>query len=888
MNDSYNQIRRRRKFHVWAFVLLLLSIVIALVPAYAIYAHAAEATGKNYDVRLFGYHYDPATFTIKCFIDSRCPTNVRKYLLTTPLLSLNWWFYLSSFVFSLSLVFLIISRTIRAERDPGVAHWATLDELRDSGYTSGVGYLGVAHGEEMRYPRDTIYTTTLVLGNPGSGKTRSILEPMSLRALLDGHSIIVFDQKHPNADGFPKYFPWIEEYTGAKIEVLLPNDPNTPTLPLFQTVKTREDALQLAYVFYPHVDPGNILAHHFNRERPILKVVLYLEAVYGVGNFKNVLRVFSRGFGYFRDYINQARASGQLNEDDLGSLQAFFDLSGSERSKSISSIVGRLEAFHDDNIARALSFSGDTIDISQFGKRQTVLYIGLDQDSVSKGPGQAALSVLKSSIDYSLRLIAKEHGGKLPVPVLVFMDEAPAMGYVPGLVTELNTMRERRVGYVFAAQNIAAYEEQYGGEHSKEVDAIIESCGHIVLTHKTSPKDVFRVTRYVGKTSNEKKSHTNMHEVLPQPFEGRRSIRREIEGDDLIRPDEFRKLRLGQAVVISQEVYPFIADFPLLDSFTVPKAKRLPATERWFNQIRQAMPKPPRGIETLRLMLAPYLPVVTAKSSPRTRVGGEEFAAEAPAPPPSLANSAAVTAPRPPMPTQAKEPTKSPGAEPLEPAGPAAASSSLNAAGVDPESAANLKESLNDWVKGLSREPVRCELRIGGSLEPEAARLSKLLKKPFPIPPEEVVANISAAGLITSHPGGRIEITKAGYKALDSEARKTLSRLSSITALIDWVEENGKRVIGHPKYVENDTEEPKGQITGDGYLIIARTHLANEVLRGASPTPEYLELLLINPDEDARLRTNKSRRRAWRIPLPRGLYAPSSKAGGEEVQDEAV
>lgn len=881
MNDTYNQIQRRKKLHRYGLLLLALAFIALLIPTYSIYNRAKLAVDSGYDRRLYRSDYDPVAFFAKCYTTSVCPDSLKAYLIKTPLVPLNWWWYLSLGLTAGAFALVTAARAIRDDREPGVAHWATKPELKERGYFNGLGYLGVSRGEKLSYPADTLFSTTLVLGNPGSGKTRSVLEPMIIEVIRQGMSVVVTDQKFPNVNGFPKYFEWIERETDARIEVLLLNEPNSPTIPLLEIAKDYEGAQYLTRLVYPEVDPKDTLAHHFTRERPHLALVLHLEAQFGEGSIGNVYDTFAQGVEHYTNFLNEAYAKGQISKREYANLQAFFELSKMERAKIVSAITGRLEPFGNPLAGKIFRYSERSVNLYEITKRQTVFYVAVDPTMVSSGVSRTALQAVLRAVIFAARKDIHENAGRTTVPLVLFLDEFPSLGYIPDLTEDIRTLREARVGYVLATQNLAAIQEAYE-DHPIQYKALVASIGHHILTHKTSPEDVMELAEHIGKTSARKYSHSTSSDLIGRPLDTKKAVRTELEGDNLIRPDEFRLLNIGQAIILSQETFPILAEFPLLDNLEQPNAGQHPATNRIFRRVRNLLPPPPRTANDLSLWLAPYV-VDLRIDSALTQRPSPKFPTTASEPPPSLnaatAPNTTSTTQNVPPPTATKK-TLEPAAVPTPT--PPNSTPEATAEGPSPErkpvtelktnSEVDPVRALNDWVQGLDDTPVACRLMIGNSLEPSTARLASLLGHPLPLPDPETLASLENAKYVKRLSDTQLEITRVGYAKLEESSRDILARHAMLTVLITWIEENAAHVIGHPSYTADGAIEPKAQLTPDGHLVILRTALSEEVLKGASPNPDYLTKIRVNPDEDVRLATKKSRRRAYRIPLPRGLY----------------
>lgn len=839
-------------FYYLGVALALLSLVPFYISINTLLNNAADLDAAGWDKKLLNQDAGPLVLVLHC-LSFECPREVSNYLFHAKFLNVYGWFYLGLAILTTSLFVSLYAKLIRDTRDPGKAHWATPDEIKD--LVGKPGYLGIAHDRIIGYPNDSLFAHTLVIGRPGSGKTASVLEPSVVKALMDGHSVIVLEQKHPNVNGYPKYFPWIEEHTDANIQVFVPTDPNSYTFPLLYGADDPNHARDLAYLFYPILDDKDPAKFHYEQERPILATILNLVAAHERGSMEKAYEIFSRGATHVFEYLLDAKRQSWLTDAQLSSLNSFFDLPAYKKAEAISGITGKLAPFANDVIAKNFSFSDKQIDFTAVTRKQGFLYIAVNQEILTLGPGQAVLGMIKLALDKWLVTEAARNAGSLPNPVLIFFDEFPNLGPLPNVVPMLQTMRERRVGYFLATQTLASLTDVYGPNTAK---AIVSTMGHVILTAKTAAPDILEISEYIGKTTDRKRSRARSGEIVTSPFEVVRTEREELTGDYLLRPDEFADLPLGQAVVVGSNKQPILVEVPLLDNKSNPRVGRHPEFNKLFGEVRKSLPNHPRTTETFKLLIAPYVrdpevekfltQVGVAPSALRDRQPGGEPAA-----------------PPPPSPTPAPPPQKHRPSPNLE----------------QPTKDESIEE-LNRWLVDLDDYLPLTHQKV----DPKKHQVSfvYLTKRPgteFPYPDEAELSSWKNHGLVSVEQPYDLTITSRALRGLSEGTDRLIKKWAILTRVLEWLEESGERVVGHPKY-KNGTS-PVAVIDA-GRLIVSRTVFADEVFYGPKPPKETLELIGIDPNADSRNK-HLGRKRTYVIPFPEGVL-PFAENGANGEEDE--
>ncbi len=326
----------------------------------------------------------------------------------------------------------------KPRKAPGMSRYATVQDVR--AYLEGErsGWLGIFQGKPLRYPKELRFGHTLVLGQPGAGKTSRFYEPNLLTDALDGNSVVVVDLKWPNLKGFPRFLPLLET-TEHRIELFLPYEPGTKRLPLLRDASDPLVAMEIAEGIIPVDQRATAMTYYKDQERAILATLIRLEATIGAGSMGRLVRLLKQGPKAVKEFVDEL--GDQRAKEEMG---FFYELTPNQQTGLVAGLVGKLQPFDDPRLERATSrgLPHEEIDVAEVARTPTFLYIGIPQDQLMEGVGQVFLQMVVRYINRTLLREARHHGGRCPVPVIIYMDEWANLGYLPGMDVMLATVRE--------------------------------------------------------------------------------------------------------------------------------------------------------------------------------------------------------------------------------------------------------------------------------------------------------------------------------------------------------------------------------------------------------------------------------------------------------------
>lgn len=448
----------------------------------------------------------------------------------------------------------------KPRKAPGMSRFATEGDLHR--YLHGKeqsGWLGLYQGKPLQYPKRVRFAHTLVLGQPGAGKTSRFYEPNLVMDALEGNSVVVIDLKWPNTQGFPRFIPFFES-TGHRIELFLPYTEGTKKLPLLKDAADPLVAMEIAEGIIPVDQKTNVMSFYKEQERAILSVLLRLEATAGTGSLGRLVRLLKGGYEEVKSFVLDL--GDERAKEEMG---FFIDLHPNQRAGLIAGLLGKLQPFDDPRLEQATSRGEEEeeIDVTRLAREKTFFYIGIPQDQLMEGVGQVFLQMLVRYINRTLLREARHHGGRCPVPVIIYLDEWANLGYLPGMDVMLATVRERQIAYVLTLQNLHQGVKDYG---EAEFRAIVNNLGHwVIFPYAISIEDRMYLSRFMGETTAYETAVGRGWKGAIPIFDPHLQVVEKEVARALLSPLEMNEFQEGQALVVGPGIYPVTTWLPRVD-----------------------------------------------------------------------------------------------------------------------------------------------------------------------------------------------------------------------------------------------------------------------------------------------------------------------------------
>jgi type IV secretion system protein VirD4 len=408
-------------------------------------------------------------FTAGCLGNSAC----REPFLSAWSEQYSWWIPIAAMVCLIAstlLMYLVDGLPKGADKAPGGARWARDFELSSllkegkSAYASPLrGYIGhTASGKLLKVPENKRNAHSLIIGGPGSGKTTRYFKQNLLMDALEGTCSIVLDLKYPDSrGGFFDMVPFFQQQ-GYDVQLFLPFDAKTLSMPLLLGGDTFEGASEFARMVIPVNLEASDAEFYHNQERKLLTGLVLAMTRNGETSLRKLYRLLVAGRESVSTFISKY-ADREVQE----LFQSFFELDAGKLGGIINGLEGRLQIFYDETLDKSTTKSDypwENIDLDALGTKKSMLYIGVPQEKLLSGDGKLLLQLIKRTLDRALLKNARANNGSLPIAASFYLDEFPSFGELPNMEENFATMRSYKVGYHVAIQNRAQLESVYGRE----------------------------------------------------------------------------------------------------------------------------------------------------------------------------------------------------------------------------------------------------------------------------------------------------------------------------------------------------------------------------------------------------------------------------------------
>lgn len=317
--------------------------------------------------------------------------------------------------------------------------------------------------ENMRLGFNTRKTrvnlNTLVVGGSGSGKTRFYAKPNLMQC---NASFIVSD---PKGEMLRATAPLLLEQ-GYDIKVFdLINPENSDGYNPFHYLQNDNDAIKLVNNLIQNTTPKNATQNDPFWEKSEIALdtalMLYLvhEAPPEEQNFETMMYLIENAAAKEddEDYRNPTDMLFEVLEEENPDHIAvkeykIFKQAGAKTAKSILiSAAVRLAAFNLPQIARITS--QDDLDLGSLGERKRAIFCVIPDNDNSFN---YIVGMLYTQAFQALYYKADhEHGGELPIPVHLIMDEFANVALPDNFERILSTMRSRKISVSIIIQNMA-------------------------------------------------------------------------------------------------------------------------------------------------------------------------------------------------------------------------------------------------------------------------------------------------------------------------------------------------------------------------------------------------------------------------------------------------
>jgi type IV secretion system protein VirD4 len=141
------------------------------------------------------------------------------------------------------------------------------------------------------------------------------------------------------------------------------------------------------------------------------------------------------------------------------------------------------------------------------------------------------------------------------LPVRFILDEFVSMGVIPGIDTDLATIRSRKMGVLIFVQNIVQIEERYG---KLKAQTIIANCKTKMVLDSLDSESAKQVSSMFGMKEVERTSRSSGNSTSDGKSSSSNSTSTSIQVVPVIYPNEITNLASNQVYIITANLRPFI------------------------------------------------------------------------------------------------------------------------------------------------------------------------------------------------------------------------------------------------------------------------------------------------------------------------------------------
>ena len=367
----------------------------------------------------------------------------------------------------------------------GEAEIAEICEITDPKEAEGV-IIGQIEGKAVWFPeykmirgdkRKTLINDNIfILGNPGSGKSFTVIKPYIIQTIKKGDSFITHD---PSGEAYRDTSP-LAKTNGYKVVVINTMNPGASdgwdiVGEVSKSVNDRpeectERATNLADSIWANTQDEFAKPNPFwdDQGKNLLTWALlyvglnpYFKGKRDIGSLIDVIGKVNEksddGKRYLWDDKMDALARASMGEDPCLAAYGAFANAGLQRGQVPSGLAVRLSRIAINANVREM-LSSDDIDLLTVSKEKTAIY--LITDETSKAFDFIASAFITSLISATTE-VWRSNGEKLDIPVHFILDELIALGHIPNYARIFANTRKYQMPQIIVVQDIQLFETEY-------------------------------------------------------------------------------------------------------------------------------------------------------------------------------------------------------------------------------------------------------------------------------------------------------------------------------------------------------------------------------------------------------------------------------------------
>lgn len=473
-----------------------------------------------------------------------------------PKVSIKFLLFCSGLYFTLFLYFITSRKKYMMGKEFGTAKWASKSEAKKIADRKDDNNIIFTKTERMSL--DTRKTgknlNTLIIGSPGTGKTRYFAKPNILQA---NTSLVITDPKGELLRDTASFL--IEKGYRLKVFNLIEMEYSDGYNP-FEYIKQERDVLVAIDVLIKNTTPEESKSYDpFWEKAEIaflqsLMFFIWYELPKEEQNFSTMLELLRRAEikededDYESDLDLIFKQLAREKPDHIALKQyAIFKQAAGKTAKSILISAGvRLSVFNIQSLANLTS--RDTLELETIGDEKTALFV-IMSDSITTY--NFLVAMMYTQLFHTLYHVADfKYEGRLPYHVRFMLDEFANIGQIPEFSKLVGTMRSREVSVNIIIQNMTQLSSLY--ENSWET--IVGNCDNLLFL---GGKD-WTTLEYVSKALGEETIDTLGNSVTRESlWQQSTSIQYGGMARELMKPDELGRMPDTDCILHIRGLNPF-------------------------------------------------------------------------------------------------------------------------------------------------------------------------------------------------------------------------------------------------------------------------------------------------------------------------------------------
>jgi type IV secretion system protein VirD4 len=342
----------------------------------------------------------------------------------------------------------------------------------------------------------------LVIGTPGTMKTRSVIQTSILQAVRRGESIFMTD---PKGEGYEKNKSMLESHGYTVRAFNLKDFDNGDSWNMLTSLDDKDDgnAKVFAETVVMNAGGGNGEDSYWNdNAMNFLKACLLLHNTDSFGTLYDFvtgtnLPDFETAFANSPDRVSALRA-----------FKAFNQCSEQVKGQIINGLGIMIDVFQQDNVRNITD--SDEIDLT-LPAREKCAYFVITSDQHSTYNFLAMLFWVMSFINL-IEYIDKhkdENGDPTTLPINMLFDEFSNIGIIPDFTKKISTVRSRNVYLTLIIQNLAQLQNRYPNGAWEEIASCCDTTIFLGANDLTTAEYISERT---GIMTTSVKTENNMYE----------------------------------------------------------------------------------------------------------------------------------------------------------------------------------------------------------------------------------------------------------------------------------------------------------------------------------------------------------------------------------------